>query len=326
MATTYLGVALLALGVVAWAAQAETKTLKYSDINARESAAGVFTDQFAGLVKEKTNGRVEVEVYYSGTLSGFDIEPAQTGIVDMVQWGLSTDFCPFMSVLQAPYLYDNDAQLLEITHYDSPIFKRINECLKRGGTNVRLVAIYSWGFQHLLATNKPVRGIRAMKGMKIRVVPLKIFMETVRAMGATPTPMPWSEVTTSLMTGVIDGTGIPIVYIVPAGLHDIAKHFALTQHNPTLSGVYINAGVWDSLSSDDQRSMMEAGEEARQHLLAYMEKNNAGYLKEIKDAGVDVIPFEELDIDQAAIREAVREVFRNDWGETYDEIRNALGK
>lgn len=325
-AIIYIGAGLLAFGALATAAQAQTTSLRYSDINAQESAAGVFTDRFAELVREKTGGRVEVEVYYSGTLSGFDIEPVQAGIVDMAQWGLSTDFCPFVSVLQAPYLFDDDEQLLEITHYESPTFKRINDCLESGGTNVRLVAIYSWGFQHLLTADTPVHGTEDMKGLKIRVVPLNIFMETVRAMGATPTPMAWSEVMTSLMTGVIDGTGIPIVYVVPAGLHEIAKRFALTQHNPTLSGVYINAGVWDSLSPEDQRSMMEAGEEARRRLLAYMKENNARYLEKIKAAGVEVVPLDELEIDQTAVREAVYEVFRDDWGETYDEIRKALGK
>lgn len=315
---------ILAFGLWTASAQAQERTLRYSDINAQSSGAGIFTDRFAELVRNKTEGRVAIEVYYGGTLSGFDIAPVQTGIVDLTQWGLSTDFCPFMSVLQAPYLYDGDEQLLRITHYDSPIFKRINECLESGGTNVRLVTIYSWGFQNLLTTDRPVRSLADVQGLKIRVVPLKIFMETVRAMGGTPTPMPWSEVMTSLMTGVIDGTGMPIVYVVPAGLHEIEKHYALTRHNPTLSGVYINADVWNGLSPADQQSMLESGEEARQHLHEYMEKTNARYLEEIKVAGVEVVPFEALAIDEAAIRDGVREVFKDDWGETYDEILRLL--
>ncbi len=319
--------ALLVAGLMSavFALPAGAQTLKFSDVNAKTSGAGIYNEKFAELVAEKTGGELTVENYYDGTLSGFDIQPVQAGIVDITQWGLSTDFCPFVSVLQAPYLYD-DEQLLQITRYDSDIFGQINDCLTEGETGVRLISIYSWGFQHVLTTEAAVRGTADMKGLKLRVVPLQIFMETVDAMGATPTPMPWSEVMTSLATGVIDGTGMPVVYIVPAGLHKVAGHYALTRHNPTLSGVYINAAVWDAMDGEQQQALYEAGEEARLHLQDYLDENNARYLEEIEAAGVEVVPFDELDIDPLAIRDAVHEAFAEQWGDSYQQILTALGK
>jgi len=303
---------------------AKTKVLKYSDINAKKTAAGVFNEKFAELVEKNTQGRVKIEIFYGGTLSGFDIEPVQTGIADFTQWGFPTDYCPFSSVLDAPYMYESDEQLFKITGPQSPIFKKINDCLASKKTNLRLVSIYSWGFQHILTTKKAINKMADLQGLKIRVVPVDVRMETIRAMGATPTPMPWSEVMTSLMTGVIDGTGMPTVYIIPTGLADVEKHLTLTRQNPTLSAVYVNEKSWQSLSAEDQGHLLAAGVEARNHLKKFMDENNAKYMEQIKAKGVSVVPLEKLDIDTVKIREAVRDKFKDAWGDTYQQLLDML--
>ena len=74
--------------------------LKFSDVNSKESAAGVFCETFAKLTEEKTQGRVKIETYYGGTLTGNDIEGTQTGIADFSQHDVSevTDLCKFLSI------------------------------------------------------------------------------------------------------------------------------------------------------------------------------------------------------------------------------------
>jgi TRAP-type transport system periplasmic protein len=303
---------------------AKTIVLKFSDINAKQSPAGVFCEKFSELTAQKTNGRIKIENFYGGTLTGNDIEGTQTGIADFSQHDVSetTDLCKLMSILEAPYLFENDEQLYRITAPDSPIFKKFNDCLE--GSGVRLVTAYSWGNQNLLTVKKPIYGPEDLKGLKIRVLPSKIFMETVKAMGATPTPMSWGEVITSLVTGVIDGTGMPFTYVVPAGLHEITKYNILTNHNPTLSGVFMNQASWDKLSSKDQAHLLAAGNEARRFMTKKLNEENEGNRQKMLEKDMVIIPPDDLKFDKIKIREAVFDKFKDDWGDTYNEILEYL--
>ncbi|MGI6228002.1 MAG: TRAP transporter substrate-binding protein [Peptococcales bacterium] len=306
--------------------QKETVVLKFSDINAEQSPAGVFCNKFAELVEKKTEGRVKVENYFGGTLTGNSIEGTQTGIAHFSQHDVSeiTDLCPLLSILEAPYLYDNDEQLYQITSPESPIMEKINNDLK--GKGVILLTTYSWGNQNLLTTSKPVYSESDLKGLKIRVIPSKIFIETMSAMGATPTPMSWGEVITSLVTNLIDGTGMPISNIVPTGLHEIAKYCVMTEHNPTLSGIFMNEAAWDSLSPEDQKAVAEAGNEARYEVTKYVNESNDKDMEVMLSQGVTIIKDDELKFDKVKIRETVFEKFKDEWGDTYNEILEILDK
>ena len=153
--------------------------LKFSDVNAEQSPAGIFCLKFKELVEERTEGRVQIENYFGGTLTANNIEGTQTGIADLSQHDVSevTDLCAALSILEAPFLFDSEEELFKVTDPESPIMDRLNEELS--GTGVRLLATYSWGNQNLLTTSKPVYCEEDLKGMKIRVIPSQIFMETL---------------------------------------------------------------------------------------------------------------------------------------------------
>ena len=303
---------------------AKSVVLKFSDINAIQTPAGVFCEKFSELTAKKTQGRVKIQNFYGGTLTGNDIEGTQTGIADFSQHDVSelTDICKMLSVLQAPFLYKGDDQLYRITAPDSPIFKKINDCL--AGSGVKLVTAYSWGFQHILTTKTPIKSQKDLKGLKIRVIPSKILMETMKAMGATPTPMSWGEVITSLVTGVIDGTGMPYSNVVPAGLHEITKYYALTGHNPTLSGIFMNQKSWDNLSAADQQNLLQAADEARRYMTRQMNEKAEAHRQAMIKKGMTLVSLDEIEIDTVAIREAVFDIYRDDWGDAYHEILEYL--
>ncbi len=305
---------------------AEPIVLKFSDVNAEQSPAGVFCLTFKELVEARTEGRVQVENYFGGTLTANDIEGTQTGIADLSQHDVSevTDLCAALSILEAPFLFESDEELFKVTDPASPIMARLNEELT--GSGVRLLATYSWGNQNLLTTEKPVYNEGDLKGMKIRVIPSQIFMETMSAMGATPSPMGWSEVITSLITKMIDGTGMPFSNIVDTGLHEIEGYCIMTGHNPTLSGVFINETSWSKLSAEDQKILEQAGVEARQAVYESFAAGEEAARAAIAEKGMVIIEKEELTFDTAAIRDTVAEKFRDDWGDIFQEIMEYLGK
>ena len=285
--------------------------LKFSDVNAEQSPAGIFCLKFKELVEERTEGRVQIENYFGGTLTANNIEGTQTGIADLSQHDVSevTDLCAALSILEAPFLFDSEEELFKVTDPESPIMDRLNEELS--GTGVRLLATYSWGNQNLLTTSKPVYCEEDLKGMKIRVIPSQIFMETMSAMGATPSPMGWSEVVTSLITKMIDGT---------------EGYCMMTGHNPTLSGVFINEASWNKLSEDDQKILEQAGVEARQAVYESFSANEEAARAAIAEKGMVIIEKDELSFDTDAIRDSVAEKFKDDWGDIFQEIMEYLGK
>lgn len=304
----------------------EAIVLKFSDVNGEQSPAGVFCLKFKELVEERTEGRVLIENYFGGTLTANDIEGTQTGIADLSQHDVSevTDLCAALSILEAPYLFDGDEELFKVTEPDSPIMERLNGELS--GSGVHLLATYSWGNQNLLTTGKPVYSEADLSGMKIRVIPSKIFMETMSAMGATPTPMGWGEVITSLITGMIDGTGMPFSNVVDTGLHEIEKYCIMTGHNPTLSGVFINEASWAKLSEGDQKILEQAGVEARQAVYESFAEGEEAARQAIAEKGMTIIEADELSFDTERIRDAVSEQFKDEWGDIFQEIMEYLGK
>lgn len=308
------------------AAPAEPVILKFSDVNAANSPAGVFCENFKSLVEERTEGRVKIEIHYGGTLTGNDIEGTQTGIADLSQHDVSeiTDLCKLLSILEAPYLYDNDEQLYQVTAPDSEIMSVINEEL--AGSGVQLLTTYSWGNQQLLTVNQPVFSEADLKGQKIRVLPSDIFMKSMEAMGGTATPMSWGEVITSLVTNMIEGTGLPFGYIVDTGMQEIINYVIMTDHNPTLSGIFINEDSWARLSAGDQEILKQAGAEARVKVSENIAESNAANRKIIEEAGVTIIEKDELSFDFDAIRDQVFEEFKGDWGDNYQKILDILGK
>lgn len=299
--------------------------LKFSDVNSSNSPAGVFCEAFKELVEERTEGRIKIKLYFDGTLTGNDIEGTQTGIADFSQHDVSeiTDLCKMLSVLEAPYVYDSEEQLFEITAPGSEIMKLINDELT--GKGVQLVATYSWGNQQILA-NKPIYGEQDLKGSKIRVIPSDIFINSMEAMGGVATPMSWGDVITSLVTNMIDGTGLPFCYIVDCGMQDIIKYVIMTDHNPTLSGVFMNEASFNKLTDEDKEILAQAGAEARLKVSENIAASNAENRKIIEAAGVTIIEHDELTFDWDAIRDAAHESFQDDWGESYDKILSILQK
>ena len=302
----------------------EPIVLKFSDVNGEQSPAGVFCLTFEELVEERTEGRVLIENYFGGTLTANNIEGTQTGIADLSQHDVSeiTDLCPALSILEAPYLFESNEDLFKVTDPNSPIMDRLNQEL--AGSGVRIVATYSWGNQNLLTTNKPVYCEEDLKGLKIRVIPSKIFMETMSAMGATPTPMGWGEVITSLVTNMIDGTGMPFSNIVDTGLHEIEHYCIMTGHNPTLSGVFMNEASWDKLSEEDQKILEQAGVEARQAVYDSFAASEAEARAAMEEKGMTIIEADELSFDTERIRDEVGEKFQEEWGDIFQEIMDYL--
>jgi len=309
--------------------QAESIVLRYSEMNSEKTPQGLFTNKFAELVEEKTEGRVKVETYFSSSLVGYDIEPVQTGIADFNQLipSFVADLHKELSLFGAPFLFDSYEQVLKIVDPRSTILERINKDLSKKG--VRLLTAYPMGFRNLTTSKKPIYSPDDLKGLKIRTVPSEAYMETVKAMGATPTPMAFGEVATALATGLIDGQENPYSVIVPNGLHEVQDYVILTRHLMTFAGVFMNQVSWERLSEKDQENMLDAATEAINFITDYIQERNSEWKQTIIETkGIEIIDESNgLKLDEfKRIRDVVAEKFKDDWGSLYNEVLELLNK
>lgn len=301
--------------------------LKFSDINSPVSNNATFTNHFAELVAEKTEGRVEVEVYMGGTLSGYDIEACRNGIADMVQMvpSMGDALDPRLSILDAPFVYRDLEHLLKVIDPRSPVIAAINEELQAQG--VRLLGAYNLG-RRQMTTNDPVYSPADLKGMKIRVVPSVIYNKLFEELGATPTPMAYSEVATSLLTNVIDGQENPYPTIYNDKFYEVQNYVIETNHLWTLAGVFINEKSFQKLSETDRELVYDAFAEASEAISRDVEEQAVEAKANIEKAGKAQIITAEDGLDLDAFHQvgvAVSEDFKDDWGDLY-EVLVGLGE
>src|SRR5699024_10288182 len=190
----------------------ESITIKYSHPNAPESVAGKQADLFADLVDEKTEGRVQIEVFPSGQLGNLQeiTESVELGTIGMSHNTMAANGSLFedLAALDTPYLFKDVNHMDKAMAIDSPLMESLNEkFVEQNG--VRLLYTFYFGTRHL-TVNKEVTHPDDLKGVKIRSIPFDIYTATVEGMGAEAVPIDWNEVPTSLQTGVIDGQENPL--------------------------------------------------------------------------------------------------------------------
>ncbi|MBO8165024.1 MAG: TRAP transporter substrate-binding protein [Brevibacillus sp.] len=301
------------------AAQKPVK-LKLGHIAAENDAWHKGALKFAELVEQKTNGSVVVEVFPSSTL-GNDrdlIEGMQLGSVDFaLVAGVLSNFYEPLSILELPYLF-RDKEHLESVLY-GPIGEELKEELLK---NAQLRGLQFWmrGPRELTA-NKKVETLDDLKGMKIRVPEIPASIAAWEAMGATPTPMAFGEVYSSLQTGVIDAQENPRALINSSKFYEVQKYLMKTDHVFGYVLLTMSDLSYNKLTPEQQKAVEEAAKEATEYENKLVFDLEEELLKKLQDAGMEFV-----ELDTKPFIEAVKPVhqeFANKYGqELYDKIVN----
>jgi C4-dicarboxylate-binding protein DctP len=255
-----IGLAALALSGLTYAQQ--PIVIKFSHVVAQETPKGKGAEYFKKLAEERTNGRVKVEVYPNSQLykDKEELEALQLGAVQMLAPSLAK-FGPLgareFEVFDLPYLFDDNEELHKITQ--GPIGQSLLKKLESKG----ILGLGFWdnGFKQMSA-NKPLRKPEDFKGLKMRIQSSKILDMQMRALGANPQVMAFSEVYQALQTGVVDGTENPISNFYTQKMHEVQKYVTLSDHGYLGYAVIVNRKFWDALPADIRAALEEAMKEA----------------------------------------------------------------
>ena len=213
--------------------------------------------KFADLVYERTNGRIKIEVYDSGTLGGTTAvaEQLQYGAIDLLRGGAAplAQFSPTLNVFSLPFLFtstENDYKCL-----DSELAQDI---LKMEDSEGLIGLAYYTGGARCFYSSQPITCLADLAGMDIRVQESEIMMGMIDALGANPTPTAYAEVYSALQTGVVDAAENGIGAYVSTAHCEVAPYLMLDNHVFTPDMLVMSRQVWDRLSPEDQQIFMEA--------------------------------------------------------------------
>ncbi|GAI05652.1 unnamed protein product, partial [marine sediment metagenome] len=180
-------------------------------------------EYFAELVKEKTNGEVEIQVFPSSQLGNQRdlIEGLIFGTLDLTLTSTAVlgNFLPKIAIFDLPFLFRDVKHAYKAL--DS-IGMEIGKELEPKG--IKLLAFFENGVRHLTNNVRPVRAPEDMKGLKIRVMEQKIYIEMMKALGANPTPMAFGELFTALQQGTVDGQENPVSHIWTKRFFEVQKY------------------------------------------------------------------------------------------------------
>ena len=224
--------------------------------------------EFARLVKERSNGRIQIEVYPSSQLGEEKavIEQVQFGAIDMTRVSISpfAAFVPEFDALQMPYLYRSADHMWKVLK--GPIGKKFLANLSPSG----FVGL-SWfesGARSFYNSKREVKGPADLKGMKIRVQQAPLMVDMVKALGAVPTPMDFGEVYSALQTGVVDGAENNWPSYFSTSHYEVAKYYALDQHTRVPEITVASKISMDKLSPADQELIKQAAWDSMDYQIA----------------------------------------------------------
>ncbi len=249
-----------------------------------------------GEIETWSNGRIEVQVYPASQLGGFRemLEQVQMGTLEMTSTtcGGMSSFFPEIQVTDLPYMFKNEQVVGKFGQ--SPFWIELGKAILKKTGNIRLAAIGCGGFRHF-CTTKPVKKVADMKGMKIRTINSPLQQELVRALGASPTPMAWGDLYTSLQTGVVEGTKNNAEDMTANKMVPPVKHIITDGHAAIYDMEWVSNKWLKSLPEDLQIAVIMAVRSAGEFMSNHWKMNIGNSQARFKKAGGTlVIPSPEV--------------------------------
>jgi C4-dicarboxylate-binding protein DctP len=259
--------------------------IKFSHVVAEQTPKGKGALKFKELAEERTKGRVKVEVYPNSSLfkDGEEMEALQLGSVQMLAPSLAK-FGPLgvrdFEVFDLPYMFDNSTELHKVTEgpVGAALFKKLE------GKGVTGLAYWDNGFK-VMTANKPIRVPADYKGLKMRIQSSKVLGDQMKALGAIPQVMAFSEVYQAMQTGVVDGGENTPSNVYTQKMQEVQKYLALTDHGYIGYAVIVNKKFWDGLPADLRNTVQGAMKDATKYSNDIAQKENDEALEGIRKSG-----------------------------------------
>jgi tripartite ATP-independent transporter DctP family solute receptor len=305
-------IAVMAAGSV----EAQVK-LRYAHVGVANAPQTLFADEVAKLVKERTNGRVEIQVFANSQLGGVGemVDGVKSGAISMGHHDFASlgKIVPNTAVFNTPFVYRDPGHALRATDpRTSKALQEINKELVEKG-NMRIVGSFFQGTRELTSKEK-VLSPKDMQGKKYRGVPVKLWSSMITGMGAVATPVEVSELATALATGLVVGQENPLPNIYNLKLYEVQKYVMMTNHMQSVLSVFVNEKVWQSIPAGDRKIIEDTIAEVGAKTLEWDAQTAAKYRTDLEAKGMIFIEAKD-GLDIPAFQKAVLTQVNKDFPE-----------
>ena len=276
--------AILAIGM-STTALAQAITIKFSHVVAPDTPKGKGAAKFKELAEAYTDGKVKIEVFPNSQLykDKEELEALQLGAVQMLAPSLAK-FGPLgvreFEVFDLPFIMKDYDDLRKIT--DGPVGRALLDKLDAKG--IKGLAYWDNGFK-VMSANSQMKVPDDFLGLKMRIQSSKILEAQMKALGAVPQVLAFSEVYQALQTGVVDGTENPPSNMYTQKMHEVQKHATISNHGYLGYAVIVNKAFWEGLPDDVRGQLDKAMAESTAYANEIAQKENEDSLAAMKAAG-----------------------------------------
>lgn len=274
-------------------------------------------------LEERTGGRLRIRVYYAGQLGreGDTVDLTRFGALDITRVNfapLNNPF-PLTQLFSLPYVFDSVDHMRRVV--DGEAGRRVLDGF--AARDLVGLAIYDAGSRSFYNVRRPIHEPGDLAGLKFRVPPSDIFLETVSALGAEPTPLPYGDVYSSLQTHLIDGAENNWRSFQSARHFEVARYISSSEHSYSPEALLMSRRSFEALSAQDRELVLATARESVPYMRTLWDKMESEAREIVLAAGV-----QHNEVDRAAFHEAAAPVLekyvtRSDLRPIYKLIRSA---
>ncbi len=254
---------LAAMGTSASAQDIQERTIKFGHLNNADHPVSFGVKRFSELVASKSGGKLKVQEFPASTLGNeMQQQSALQGGVQEMSAPATTSLAGIVKefgLVDFPFSVRTFAQADALL--DGPFGQALLAKLPEKG----LVALGYWdlGFRNVTNSRRPITKPEDLDGIKLRVIPNPVFLETFKALKANPVPMPFAELYGALEARAVDGQENPFAVILSNKFYEVQKYVSATNHVYAANIMLVSKKFWDRLSPTEQKILTEAANEAR---------------------------------------------------------------
>ena len=257
--------ALLAAGSVALAQDIQERTIRFGHLNNPDHPTSAGVKKFAEIVAAKSGGKIKVQEYPSSQLGNeLQQQSALQGGVQEMLVASTTSLAGIVKefgLFDFPFLFSNAHQADAMV--DGPLGKMLSAKLADKG--VVVLGFFDLGFRNVTNSKRPITKVEDLDGLKLRVIPNPVFLETFKTFKANPIPMPFAELYGALESKAVDGQENPYAVILSSKFYEVNKYVSATNHVYATNPIQISKRFWDKLSPVEQKLLQEAAIEAQNY-------------------------------------------------------------
>ncbi|WP_320939933.1 DctP family TRAP transporter solute-binding subunit [Lysinibacillus capsici] len=260
----------------------EQIVIRFSHVVGENTPKGMAAIKFAELIKERSNGHVEIQVFPNGVLykDGEEMNALLRGDIQMIAPAISkiTTFVPEWSVMDLPYAFKNAQEVH--TYVESEVGQSLMKRLNKH--NLISMGVWDSGFKQLSNSIRPIQNLTDLQGLRMRIMPSDILAEQFSIAGAYPRRIDFNTVFHQLQKGNVDGQENTLTNITSKNLHSLQDYLTISNHGYLGYLLLMNNEFWNSLPKNVQELLIDTLEEVQTWEWQQAENLSAERLQEME--------------------------------------------